>query len=303
MFRRNRNPFHLQTPHQAKQQAYSARFDTTQTEINALRTKVAITLGLFGVLFTIFFSYQIFSEGTLENAIFIILICSAVIVGLNYFLTYMQLHRIKHTIYPTDSAMNMIAGEKSTSKIEKILSDDLKVVCEKLSLDQSFYSQIIQALDLFFIFSLIISFAGYIIFNNSNVDVTLPEAAYSRLLIIFIFIEFTVMISLIYSMILGMRGNFKRIVVQTDGIIRFVMIFGSSILLFYSPYIFIPLSLIIADGSFLQTLSIIIYVVLVAIIFRSLVKETIKFAKDVSLTVDEFKKEKISSVFEDRNEN
>lgn len=303
MIRRNGKTSHLQTANNIKQHAYSIRYETTRTEINALRTKVAITLGLFGVLFTIFFTYTGISKETFENNIFIILLASVVLVGSNYLLTYIQIHNLKHIVYPTDDVMKMIGNENNRSKMEKYLYDDLKITCEKLSLDHLFYSQIIQALDLFFIFSLIISFAGYIIFNNSSVDVTLPEAAYSLLLIIFIFIESTVMISLIYSMILGMRGNFKRIVVQTDGIIRFVMIFGSSILLFYSPYIFIPLSLIIADGSFLQILSIIIYVVLVAIIFRSLVKETIKFAKDVSLTVDEFKKKKISSVFEDRNEN
>lgn len=265
--------------------AYFNKYNILISEINALRTKTAITIGIFGVILTIILGYSLTTSYSIENLspvlqtiygisesfiesidtivispngisettlLSLIVTGSLLLLGFNYFWMYIELHNLKDMLHPTNSALKNIESAKEIQQIQNTLLSDIQISTSKLYLNYNFYRELSTAFDIIFVVYLFILYTVYYILS---LDSIFPENLLS--IIQFIILPLCICMSLLLLLLITVvrvsrDSETKRRYIQNKIIFKLLKIgIGFAIILFSPAVLFI---LIIINPDIVQYL-------------------------------------------------
>ena len=170
-------------------------FNSLKAEIHALRTKIGVIFGILGAIFTIIIGYSVTTSYSVENIFPLLqtiynlpeslngsfspvlispintsvvesfsslLVASFVMLGIEYFWLYLELHALNSTVCPPRALVRHMEDVQDRQKIEQLILSDIKITTSQLSLDFKFYSAVSRGYDFFLLILLAILFIGYL---------------------------------------------------------------------------------------------------------------------------------------------
>lgn len=256
-----RRRYHTTSLDDIKYQTYLTSFNSLKAEINALRTKIGITLGLLGVIFTIIIGYSLTTSYSIDNispllqAIYHIsettssslnsltitptkivgidfllslLISSLILLGLGYIWLYYELHNLKSLVFPNNQVLCDMEKITTRHGVEILILDNIKKSTNHLSINYNFYSVVVKGYDIFFISCLFILYLLYSLLASNTQESVVFSFLISIIVGALALVEIILFISLIVVIRKSKDENNKIDFMNNNPLIKYIRVAGIS---------------------------------------------------------------------------